>query len=333
MYRQILPLLAPRQYLWHITLVIAACCSLLSQNCTFAAEPPERTIAVLLSEPGGLYREYFDALALALAHTAAPGKRPRLIELPAGRAHPDEDAFASVVAIIAVGVQAMRTASTWEKAPPVLSVLVPRSSYEKLLAEPSQARRRTQFSAIYLDQPITRQLNLVRRVLPEKRRVSVLLGPDSSHFMAPLRLASQRRGLELVSEEIVSESEIIPALSRLLASSDAFLALPDSLIFTRETARSVLMTAFRHQRPLIGFSQSYVTSGALVATYSTPAHIARQTADVIDALSISRVTLPAPMYPEYFSVALNTSVARALGLDLPSEAALHEALLAMPESR
>ncbi len=349
MQRATVPPLAFEPYLRHMTLVIGTTCLAVFCGGLQAAETPERTVAVLLSEPGGLYREYFDALSLSLEQGAfgnnlgnTPGKRPRVVELtqgqptqgqPAGRGRPDDASLAGASVIVAVGVQAMRAAATWESAPPVLNVLVPRASHEKLLAEMGGAKRRGQISAIYLDQPPARQLNLIRQVLPGKRRVAALLGPDSSLLLAPLRSAFQRSGLELAVDEIGAEPEIGPALSRLMGGADVFLALPDSLIFTRDTARSVLMAAYRHQRPLIGFSQAYVTAGALAATFSTPEQIARQSADLLIALPPGRVTLPAPGYPEYFSVAVNRSVARALGLDIPADSSLLEALAAMPESR
>lgn len=292
------------------------------------------TVALLLSEYSGHYIEYSDALGRALsapALGAAGGKTLRVIELPPGNERPDEARLAGVSVIVAVGVKAMRTAAAWEGGPPVLNVLVPRTSYEKTLAESGRARRRAQFSAIYLDQPMARQLNLIRQILPGKRRVAALLGPDSSLLLARLRPAIARAGFEIVSEEIGSEPEIIPALSRLLATGDLLLALPDSVVFTRDTARSVLLTTYRHQKPLIGFSLGYVNAGALAAVHSTPEQIARQTAELLQALPPGRAALPGPSSPAYFSVAVNRSVARALALDIPSESALQAALAKLPE--
>jgi hypothetical protein len=294
------------------------------------------TVAVLLSESGGYYREYFDALARSLAQASPAGKKLRLLELSTSQQRPDEASLSNVTTLVAVGVQAMRSVAAWDGAPPVLNVLnvlVPRANYEKLLAEKDSKLRPAQFSAIFLDQPPTRQTHLIAQVLPGKRRISTLLGPDSASLLPALRSAFQRRGLELLVEEISSEAEIIPALSRLMASSDAFLALPDSVVFTRETVRSVLMAAYRYHQPLLGFSQAYVTSGALAATYSTPSQIARQTAELLSALPPGAKNLPAPLYPAYFSVAVNRSVARALSLDIPPDADLLETLTAHPEAK
>lgn len=292
------------------------------------------TVALLLSEHGAHYTEFSDALTAHLSDPAlapAGGKVLRVIELPPGNERPDEARLAGVGVIVAVGAKAMRIAAAWDGVRPVLNVLVPRTSYEKIVAEAGPARKRTQFSAIYLDQPLPRQLNLIRQVLPGKRRVAALFGPDSAHFLSRLRPAAARLGLDIVSEEVGRESEIIPALTRLLSASDVLLALPDSVVFTRDTARSVLLTTYRYQKPLIGFSQGYVNAGALAASYSTPAQIARQTAELLRALPPGKASLPGPLSPTYFSVAVNRSVARALALDIPSEAALQATLANLPE--
>jgi ABC-type uncharacterized transport system substrate-binding protein len=334
--------LALRPSLRLVVLALVAACFLVF-NAAFAlsATAPD-TVLVLLSEPGSPYRDFFEALHRSLEQASPGSKRLNVSELlakptestgPASYSRPDDAALGGAKLIVAVGVQAMRAAARWEGIPPVLNVLVPRASYEKLLADPDHKKRQGQMSAIYLDHSLARQLNLIRLVLPGKRRISALLGPDSALLLPVLRAAAQRSGLQLVAEEVASEAEIIPALSRLMNSSEAFLALPDSVVFTRDTVRPVLMTAFRHQQPLFGFSQAYVTSGALAAVFSTPAQIARQTAELINALPAGRPTLPAALYPEYFSVAVNRSVARALDFDIAADALLREALMALPENK
>lgn len=327
MRRHPLPLALVQRY-WHITLVLAAIVFGTFGGACVAAD----TVAVLLSERGGHYAEYFDALNRSLVDLSAPAKGLRVIELPPGRERPDDAALAGVSVIVAVGVQAMRNAAAWENVPPVLNVLVPRASYDKLVAESGRMRRRAQFSAIYLDQPLARQLNLIRQILPGKQRVSSIVGPDSSVLLPRLRSAIARAGLSVAIEEVASEPEIQPALSRLLPASDVLLALPDSVVFTRDTARSVLLATYRYQKPLIGFSQAYVNAGALAAAFSTPAQIARQTAELLQAQPPGRAALPVPVYPAYFSVAVNRSVARALALDIATDTAVQAALAAMAEN-
>lgn len=293
-----------------------------------AALAQER-VAVLLSEGGGFHREFVDSLQRALDDPSI--SRPSLIELTDLPERADDPRLGGASLLVAVGVRAMRAAAERSDLPPTLNVLVPRSSYERVLAESARRRPRTQFSAIYLDQPLSRQLALIRKLFPGKPRVGVLLGPESSAFLPRLRAEEARGGPGVVSEKVLSELEIIPALARVLRDADLLLALPDSVVFTRDSARPILLTAYRHGKPLLGFSQAYVNAGALAAVFSTPAQIARQTAEILDSSLARRSVLPAASYPRYFSVSVNRAVARGLAIEAPADEALRAALAVGPD--
>ncbi|MQY52005.1 ABC transporter substrate-binding protein [Rhodocyclus gracilis] len=294
------------------------------------AQAQER-VALLLSERGGHYSEFIDAFYRALNEPPSNGRTFTAIEMNANADDGSDPRLAGVSVVVAVGVQAMRAASGWDNAPPTLNVLVPRTHYERVVTETGRRRARAQFSAIYLDQPVSRQLNLLHELMPGKRRVATVLGPDSEFYLPRLRAAVARSGHELVSEEVSAEFEVIPALTRLLGSADVFLALPDSVVFTRESARSILLTSYRYRKPLVGFSQAYVSAGALAAVFSTPSQIARQTVDILRALPPGRSALPAPTYPTFFSIAVNRAVARSFALKPPADGVLHAVLASQPE--
>lgn len=289
----------------------------------------EERIAVLLSESGGFHREFVDALQRTLDDHSIGGRS--LIELTELPERVDDPRLAGVSVLVAVGVRAMRAAAERSDLPPTLNVLVPRASYERVLAESARRRPRTQFSVIYLDQPLSRQLALIRALFPGKPRVGVLLGPESSAFLPRLRAEEARGGPGVVSEKVLSELEIIPALARVLREADLLLALPDSTVFTRDSARPILLTAYRHRKPMLGFSQAYVNAGALAAVFSTPAQIARQTAEILDSSLARRSSLPAASHPRYFSVAVNRAVARGLAIEAPADEALRAELAGSPD--
>lgn len=281
------------------------------------------SVAVVLSERGGVYAEFYDALSAALAQS--PGRKPvKLVGVVGEKL--DEAELTGAPLVIAVGANASRTLARMDNVGPVLSVLVPRLSFERIAAETGHARQKSTFSAIFLDQPLSRQLGLLRYALPGRKHLAVLLGPESAALLPRLRSAVAKAGLELQSEQVADDAEIIPALNRLLPANDVLLALPDSVAYNRETARPILLTTYRHQRPLLAYSQAYVAAGALAAVFSTPAQMARQTAELLRTLPPGRAALGAPQYPSYFGVAVNRNVARSLGLDIPDEASLREAL-------
>lgn len=231
--------------------------------------------------------------------------------------------------IVAIGTYAMEQVSA-ETRVPVLNILVPRQSYESSRLRAKHDAR--QYSAIFLDQPLTRQLQLIKAALPNRDAVGVLLGPASQDRLKPLQQAAREQKLGVSAEQVRTEEDILPALKRLFISAEVLLALPDPLVFNKHTAQSLLLTSYRAQIPLIAYSKSYVSAGALAAVYSTPAQIGQQAAELLVRLAQAKtLALPPPQYPKYFSISVNYQVARSLGLSIESEAALLERIKAGTE--
>lgn len=229
----------------------------------------------------------------------------------AGRTPPD--------LIIAVGVQALQQTTPLADRIPVLGVLVPRQAYQKIR---DTAPAGHTLSAITLDQPQPRQLALLRHLLPHAKQVGLLLGPSNAELAVQVGRDAQAFQLKTIVRAIDSEAQLPSTLSQLLQNCDVLLATPDPLVYTRDTAQTILLTSYRHQKPVIGFSKAYVMAGALAAVYSTPEQIARQTADILLQGASRASALPAAQPPQYFSVATNRQVARSLGITIDSETLL-----------
>ncbi|MDO9189477.1 MAG: ABC transporter substrate binding protein, partial [Sulfurimicrobium sp.] len=119
-----------------------------------------------------------------------------------------------------------------------------------------------------------------------------------------------------------------------LADSDVLLAVPDPLVFNKGTVQSLLLTTYRYQDPVIGFSHAYVKAGALASVHTMPEQVGRQAADVILRTLGSRPAwLPPPENPKYFSVSVNYQVARSLGLSIGDETVLLQKLKRASESQ
>lgn len=280
------------------------------------------TVLVVLSEGGGVYEEFHDALGQALAGRYTL----KLNTLAGGREHLEEETPAPTL-VVTVGTQALKAAlsNRFLGGVPILAALIPRTTFERMVTPDIRAGR-APVAAVWLDQPVSRQLQLIKRVLPGKNRIGVLMGPDSATALPRLKAAASRLGFELLTEQVNDETAVLPALSRTLPGVDALLALPDGLIYSREMVRPVLLTTYRYQKPVFGFSQGYVTAGALSAVYSTPAQIGRQVGEWLRGLPGGRITLLESRYPSLFSVGVNRSVARSFGLDALDESRLKSAI-------
>ncbi len=219
--------------------------------------------------------------------------------------------------LIAVGMKAATALSYSDK--PVLNALVPSAGYTKLQRSTSQ-----NFSAVFIDQPIERQIALISKTLPAAKSLGVL---HSSFFdAASLRQVSAKRGLSLQTRVVSETHPLASALGELLAQIDVLLVIPDPAIYNSDTIRNILLATYREKVPLVGLSSSYVRAGALCAVYSTPQQIARQTASVIEQFSVTG-KLPPVQYANDFEVAVNTRVARSLNLTIEDEEQLRRELM------
>ncbi|WP_245538461.1 ABC transporter substrate-binding protein [Thauera phenylacetica] len=271
-------------------------------------------VAVLLSEAEGRGQRFVEALDAALA----PGVH-RL--LPAGVAGGDADAALLERAdlVLAVGHAAAERALR-ESARPVLAVLVALRDVDRL----NRAHPERGLGALVLDQPLERHLRLVRAVLPDARRIGVLLGPDSVTQLPSLNRAAAALQFQADVHEARQAADLVPALDHLLFASDALLPLPDGLVSGPAAARTILLTSYRHRRPVFAHSAAYVTAGALAAVFSTPEHVAVDVADLLAGATEPSGLVRRIHSPRRFDVAVNRAVARALGLVVADEPALRE---------
>lgn len=223
--------------------------------------------------------------------------------------------------VIALGTRALRAVMAAGASRPVVATLVPRSAYEHEVMGNSRTLSPVATTAVYLDQPFARQLNLLRLVVPKKVRIGVLASAATEETVRRIDAAARDRGLSVVREMVASSQEIPDALARLLGESEVLLALPDPAIFNAGNIHNILYSALRAQQPMIGFSSAYVRAGALAAVYSNPQQVGRQAGEIA-AKTIAGAPLPPPQYPRLFSVSVNPTVARTLGLNIDDEIAI-----------
>lgn len=282
------------------------------------------SIALVLSDNSGPYAEFAATLGEALE-----GTRWKIVRSGKGDAGERSDARTDL--IVTAGSEALRQVLAGGGTTPVVATLLPRQSYEKAVADLGKGRPR--LTAIYLDQPPARQAAFLRQLLPEQKRIGLLFSSETRALAGQYRQAFKNAGLTVDSEDSDTANTLLPALNSLLPRVNVLLAIPDGNIYKRDNIKAILVTSYRHQRPVVAFSAAFVNAGALAALYTTPAQIARQTADLITSAGNAVPALPAPMPPSQFAVAINQNVALALGLSVPDEAAIRRALLAESEPR
>ena len=308
--------LAARLPAWGIVVALA-----------FAAAAVPAQVLVVLSDDSAVYHEAADELKSRLP----PLREGRVrIDVASAAQAPAIDAggHSGYELVVTVGLAAARAVVADRRAasplPPTLCLLIQRSSFDQLWR--GAGARAGRLSAIYLEQPITRQLDLISLALPNMTRIGAVFGPTSAALAEEIRDGAQRHGFVLNRIDVGDPGSLYGALQKVLSQSDLLLAVPDPVALNASTARSFLLTSYRAQVPVVGFSRAFVDAGALVAVYSTPQQVGRQAAEIAARVLSGEGGLPAPQYPRYFTVGVNFFAARSLGLRIDDEAALASAL-------
>jgi ABC-type uncharacterized transport system substrate-binding protein len=90
-------------------------------------------------------------------------------------------------------------------------------------------------------------------------------------------------------------------------------------VYSAENFRNILLSTYRHNQSVIGFSADMVRAGALATTYSNIEHINAHVADIAHDFVLTG-ELGAPQFPRYFRTAINEGVARSLQVTVSDEA-------------
>lgn len=215
--------------------------------------------------------------------------------------------------VVTVGIKAATVVATRSSAP-LLATMITLNQHAELSG---QRPRDTQISTLFLNQPVERQIALLRAALPDRTKVGFLYTGDSKTDVGVLRDTLAQQDIQLIAKSIPAGASLHEELTSVLNKSDVLFVSPNNEIYNSNTIRNILLQSYRQGVPLVGYSEALVKAGALCAAYSTPEQIAAQAGSM--ALQfIKNKQLPSPQYPRFFSIAVNPDVARSMGITLPS---------------
>ncbi len=165
------------------------------------------------------------------------------------------------------------------------------------------AARALSMTAIYAEPAPADQLRLIALLYKRPVRVSAIVSSDTG-FLKPVL-----QGIAEIQEYAAGE-DINVVLNR-IGQTEVLLAMPDRSVYNTENVRNILLSTYRHNQAVIGFSADMVKAGALASTYSDIEHINAQVADIA-AEYLNSGELAPPQFPRYFNTIVNEGVARSL---------------------
>ncbi len=285
-----------------------------------------KPIILVTSKTGGAYQRFVTSftdeyIKKSKVDSRSKIKRFSLSELSLNKSGwKDNDAL-----IVTVGTKAAKFINSMKLKQPVIHAMLPFSAYKKI---ESKQKICSMQSAIYIDQPIKRQMALSKILFPNRNRYGFLLG-SVSQKRYEIEEKAYRFSARKIKKTLIEESrELAWSLRDLSNNVDVFIALNDPLVFNPNNAKWLLYMAYQENKPVIGFSKPYVSAGASAAVYSTPSQLGLQAAQqVVNQQKLKKECLFKPQYPSEFSVSINHAIVESLSGRELSEAVLHNKLV------
>lgn len=219
---------------------------------------------------------------------------------------------------------------------PVVSILSRPSDLDKILKDllpPQKQSATNNVIQLHLDQPIYRQLNLIRALCQQSKcigSIGVALGPSSKNYRKELEKLAENNHIPINIVEINPLLHPVENMHHLLKESMMLLAIPDETLFNSRTGRGLLLSSYHNKTPIIGYSKAYVNHGALAAVYTSPKQLAEETSVLIlDAINSPRPFSFKETYSKDFSVAINPQVAKSMGFILKSENDIKQLMMSL----
>lgn len=180
----------------------------------------------------------------------------------------------------------------------------------------AQSKSDQRLSALYRDQPLSRQLRLAKFLLPNMKRATVLHNSSSA---VPISKDLQRElQIGIAEINIDSNPDWLKLVSLSLRETDLLLGIDDPAIYNGETIRGILLTTYRQGKSLIGPSRAFVNAGSLASCYTPADQYLQQLVDMVTAV-IKEHRLPNAQFPKVFRIAVNKQVATSLNIPFPDE--------------
>ena len=237
-----------------------------------------------------------------------------------------EDHYKDLI-IVSIGTRACDTGLENIRHDDILiCTLIPAQSYHALLTKHKQVRNiQNKITAVFMDQPIERQIRLAKLIAPDAKSIGAVFGQTSISQRSNFERYGQALNFVTHHAFLDETQNPVQILTPLIQRSDVFLAIPDNANFNRSVSRWALYITLRNKIPLIGFSASYSEAGAVVSLYSTTEQLALQTRETLVNLLIHGNLAPAS-FPKEFTIMVNDSTARTLRMNLPDTEFLTEQL-------
>ncbi len=180
---------------------------------------------------------------------------------------------------------------------------------------------RSNIYGVKLKVPIKDQIETLRLVMPDMKRLGVLYNPENTEkIIKESRKIFNQFDIDLESTIARSEKSVPYAFRKIINKIDALWLIPDETVVTNHSFKFFVLSAFANNLPLIAHSEKLVQAGALVALCPDYFDIGRQAAVMAnEILSGVKVFLMQTANPESRNLIINLNTASRIGFHIPIE--------------
>ena len=126
------------------------------------------------------------------------------------------------------------------------------------------------------------QMKTIRNVLPDVRRVGIVVTTETQVDTESLRQEAGYNDLQLNLSRVKNRREVLAELDRMFRESDALILEPDPNLLNEIVLHEALKLQQRYRKPLIVLSERFVQFGALMSiSYSLEIRTAKTVAQFI----------------------------------------------------
>lgn len=207
--------------------------------------------------------------------------------------------------LISVGTNAFDFAVQFGTAP-ILATMLLRADLGKRLGPQS--------GAIALDVPLGEIVARMASLFPGKTRAAIIRNPDANSVsQSTLAAQATAAGMTLKVLDCPRPEKLLQLFLSLRGQVDFVVCPPDGTLYNGTTVRPLILASLENRLAVIGFSESFVRSGAVAAVYPDYFDVGSQAA-LAARNYLAGASLPGIEKPRKLKVAANPRVARLLGL-------------------
>jgi putative ABC transport system substrate-binding protein len=211
--------------------------------------------------------------------------------------------------LITVGNNAYESAARFGTAPILATML--------MRADLAGSGLRAPTGVLALDVPLGEILARMAFVFPGKTRAALIRNPDTNAIpQAALAAQAKAVGMTLKVLDCQRPEKLLQSFLSLRGQVDFVVCPPDGTLFNGTTVRPLILASLENRLPVVGFSESFVRTGAMAAVYPDYFDVGSEAGELAKKYLTSG-GLSASEGPRKLKVAANPRVARLLGLRIP----------------